>query len=238
MKQSESISTLAPALVQAIAELKNPPRTSTNPFFRSKYTPLDLTLDTLRPVLHKHGLCIIQNVHSHPLAEPKILEIGYDEKGVSKGQCVVSALPAVLTRITHKSAEWIETEPFIMPVRGSYTAPDFGMCVSYARRYQIDAIVSIFGDTDDDGNSVSGRGNGKRINPALKDPVEAAQNILNAQPAEEEATNEGPSCPKCGAEMKIKKSKQGKEFWGCVNFPECRGTANVTTPDANGDIPF
>lgn len=37
-----------------------------------------------------------------------------------------------------------------------------------------------------------------------------------------------PVCPKCGCEMKQrvahKGSNTGKKFWGCINFPKCRGT--------------
>ena len=32
-----------------------------------------------------------------------------------------------------------------------------------------------------------------------------------------------PNCPKCGDLMKRRTGKFG-EFWGCVNYPECRGT--------------
>jgi restriction system protein len=37
-----------------------------------------------------------------------------------------------------------------------------------------------------------------------------------------------PTCPKCGAEMKKRIARQGKnagkEFWGCIGFPKCTGT--------------
>lgn len=34
-----------------------------------------------------------------------------------------------------------------------------------------------------------------------------------------------PSCPKCGTRMnKRTKRKTGDTFWGCANFPKCRGT--------------
>jgi hypothetical protein len=32
-----------------------------------------------------------------------------------------------------------------------------------------------------------------------------------------------PSCPLCGDLMKKRSGKFG-EFWGCVNFPDCKGT--------------
>jgi len=37
-----------------------------------------------------------------------------------------------------------------------------------------------------------------------------------------------PGCPVCGAQMVLRTSKKGinagKQFWGCHNFPTCRGT--------------
>lgn len=33
----------------------------------------------------------------------------------------------------------------------------------------------------------------------------------------------GPGCPKCGSPTALRKSKRG-EFYGCVRFPDCRGT--------------
>lgn len=35
----------------------------------------------------------------------------------------------------------------------------------------------------------------------------------------------GKPCPRCGAELVLKKPKNGNEsFWGCSNYPKCRGT--------------
>ncbi len=54
------------------------------------------------------------------------------------------------------------------------------------------------------------------------------------QPGEAvQAVNEGiePSCPKCGSAMKRKMARQGanagNKFWGCSQFPRCRGTRQV-----------
>ena len=41
-----------------------------------------------------------------------------------------------------------------------------------------------------------------------------------------------PACPACGAAMKKRVAKRGTnsggEFWGCVQYPACRGTRNVS----------
>ena len=52
----------------------------------------------------------------------------------------------------------------------------------------------------------------------------------NASVSEKEAgySVSSPYCPKCGAEMVRRTAKKGKnignEFWGCTDFPNCRGT--------------
>lgn len=41
-----------------------------------------------------------------------------------------------------------------------------------------------------------------------------------------------PKCPKCGSLMVLRQAKKGqnigKSFWGCKNFPQCRGVLNIT----------
>ena len=40
-----------------------------------------------------------------------------------------------------------------------------------------------------------------------------------------------PVCPECGAPMRKRKAKAGRnagqEFWGCTKYPECNGIRNV-----------
>lgn len=49
-----------------------------------------------------------------------------------------------------------------------------------------------------------------------------------AQPTPPAQTAGPPACPKCGAEMTRRLARQGsnagKEFWGCTNYPACKGT--------------
>lgn len=42
--------------------------------------------------------------------------------------------------------------------------------------------------------------------------------------------NPAPSCPKCGGPMVLKHGKRG-QFWGCMKFPDCRGTRDITVLD-------
>ena len=61
MNKSETIGSIAKALANFQAEIKNPKQTATNPYFRSKYAPLAEILDGCRPVLAKHGISVIQS---------------------------------------------------------------------------------------------------------------------------------------------------------------------------------
>jgi four helix bundle suffix protein len=39
---------------------------------------------------------------------------------------------------------------------------------------------------------------------------------------------EGPECPKCGAATRMRKTKKdNRPFWGCTEFPACRGIVNI-----------
>lgn len=44
-----------------------------------------------------------------------------------------------------------------------------------------------------------------------------------------------PSCPECGAKMKIVDGKYGK-FYGCNNFPECDGSRSINFKYNNRSI--
>jgi restriction system protein len=52
-----------------------------------------------------------------------------------------------------------------------------------------------------------------------------------APPAIAERDHLAPDCPRCGSEMKVRTAKRGanlgQKFWGCRNFPKCRGTRTL-----------
>ena len=64
---------------------------------------------------------------------------------------------SLTTLLAHTSDEWIEAT-FSMPVEKS-TAHGYGSCLTYLRRYTLNALVGIVSSldvTDDDGNAASG----------------------------------------------------------------------------------
>ena len=42
---------------------------------------------------------------------------------------------------------------------------------------------------------------------------------------------DAPPCPKCGGVMRVRHGKTG-DFWGCINYPACKGTRNIAPTGA------
>ena len=131
MNRSESIENLAKAFVKFQSEVTNPANTADNPFFKSKYAPLNEVLNLVRPILTKYGLSIIQS----PSAQ---------------GDSVT-----VTTMILHESGEWIRLDPLTLKADKN-TAQGIGSAITYARRYALSAALGISSEDDDDGNIASG----------------------------------------------------------------------------------
>lgn len=128
MLKSESIAALAAALSAVQGEIENAGKNSTNPHLKSRYADLAEILNTVRPVLSKHGLAVSQ----HP--------------AFSDGMVHVE------TMLMHKSGEFISST-ISTPVQKS-DAQGVGSATTYARRYSLAAIVGL-SQEDDDGHSAS-----------------------------------------------------------------------------------
>ena len=128
MNKSETITELAKALSKFQGEVKNPSNTATNPFFKSKYAPLETVLNTIRPTLSENGLSIIQA----PSGD---------------GDNII-----ITTTLLHQSGEWMEFPPLILKADKA-TAQGAGSAITYGRRYALSAILGISSEDDDDGNN-------------------------------------------------------------------------------------
>jgi hypothetical protein len=126
MNKSESIAALSAALAKAQAEMSNASKTSENPHFKSKYADLAEVLNTVRPVMAKHGIAIIQM------------------------PSFVSGVASVETLMTHSSGEWI-SNICSAPV-SKQDAQGVGSAITYLRRYSLAAFAGV-AQEDDDGNS-------------------------------------------------------------------------------------
>ncbi len=130
--RSDSIGKLAAALSKAQGAMEGAVKDSANPFFKSKYADLAAVWDACRQPLSANELAVVQIVDD---AE-------------------VNARIVVETILMHSSGEWISGRIAMKPVKDD--PQGIGSCITYARRYGLQAIVGIAPE-DDDGNAASGR---------------------------------------------------------------------------------
>jgi len=134
MNISEEKSELFKALAEFQKEAKQPKKDANNPFFKSKYVPLENVVDVIHETASKHGLSEI----TYP---------SYKENEVGVGVI-----------ITHSSGQYIELPPiYLKPEKN--TPQGIGATLTYGRRYALSAAFGIASETDDDGNSISGNQN-------------------------------------------------------------------------------
>lgn len=133
LQQTPEIQELAKALVEFNKLLVDTSlkKDSKNPHLKNDYVSLDNILQTIRPLLTKCGLSIIQDLAGDYLITTLI--------HVS-GQMRVSSMPFVPMDAN----------------RGTNKLQAIGGGITYARRYAISSILAINVDVDDDGNSFNG----------------------------------------------------------------------------------
>jgi hypothetical protein len=147
MEQSQSIIELAKALSKMQGELTSVPKSSTNPFFKSKYADLDAVWDTIRKPLSSNGLSVIQTTYDQ---NDKI----YLE-----------------TMLLHTSGEWVKS---YLPINAKESSPQaIGSAITYARRYAMSAMLGVSADEDDDAEGTTNhKPVQKESKPAEKPTIE------------------------------------------------------------------
>ena len=128
MITSETTSVLATALCEAQGEFEGVEKSAANPFFKSHYADLASIIESVAPVLHKHGLSITQPV-------------GWDGEN-----------DLLTTRLTHTSGEYMQSTMRLFLVKSDPQGQ--GSAITYARRYQLQAMLNLR-TVDDDGNLAS-----------------------------------------------------------------------------------
>jgi restriction system protein len=69
--------------------------------------------------------------------------------------------------------------------------------------------------------------NGERLMELVRS-VQTSHPISNAEPVPAPKTAANPTCPRCGAAMYKRFNRQTSQiFWGCINYPRCKGTQSV-----------
>jgi hypothetical protein len=126
----------------------NPKNNHINPQFKHKYAPLDVVINTIRPVMAEYGLSYTQ----------------FTGTGVEPETVTITTL------LLHESGEWMESEPLTLPayqVRSGgakeYSAQGAGIALTYGRRYQLTAMLGIASEDDDDAEGLGQQqGNGQQ----------------------------------------------------------------------------
>jgi len=126
---SESIVNISKALLSAQKKIDSVKKTSSNPFFKSKYADLGSVIDAVKDILNSEGILAIQ-------------PIGKDEMGDYVETVLIHA----------ESGEYLADRLHLIPATDMQK---LGSAISYARRYGLQSFV-LLPSEDDDGNSASG----------------------------------------------------------------------------------
>lgn len=158
MERSQSVVNIAAALSKFRAGMEPIPKTSSNPFFKSKYADLEAIDEAIKENLWEQELTVV----TMP-----------DHIGVE---------PALTVLLVHASGEWMEgTIPLSLVKAGPQ---DEGAAMTYMRRYATSAVLNLITDDDDDGNSASQpqdstRGQQRQSAPASN---QAPQGVVRGNP--------------------------------------------------------
>ena len=131
MEMSESKNEIFKALNSFRTKLKQPKKDKTNPFFKSNYVDLSGVTKAIDEALEDTGLAFFQN----PVKTETPNQFGIE------------------TIITHSSGQFIEFDPFVVPVGGKHDAQAFGSAKTYASRYSLATAFGVTDSVDDDGNA-------------------------------------------------------------------------------------
>jgi len=136
---------LAAALVAAQGEMKAVVKDQENPHYKSKFMSLDNLIEQTRPVLHKHGLAVVQF--------PCVSELG---------------APMLRTQLIHGgSGERLEAD---MPLfLSSQNMQQLGSAITYARRYAWAAVLGVAAEEDDDANTTAAKTDRKPAPTVISD---------------------------------------------------------------------
>lgn len=141
------------ALAKAQLEVENASKNSANPHFRSRYADLAEVLNTVRPVLAKHGIAILQSTE-------------FD------GACV-----RVTTALCHASGGAVTSTAACVPAKTD--AQGIGSATTYLRRYSLAAMCGV-AQEDDDGQSAAHSGKPAPVSTINAKPTDGCWDGIDA----------------------------------------------------------
>lgn len=160
----ENLKELYSDFVNFNASLDKIIKNANNPMFKNNYATVDQILETIRPILAKNNLAILQ-VPSN-----------------------IKEYIGVKTILVHSNGSSIESDYFYLkPVaqiidkttkEKAVTPQSIGSAITYARRYSLTSFLALSTGEDDDGNKASGN---KIIDTIGNDKIEIFRNIANTK---------------------------------------------------------
>lgn len=127
--ESHETNELSTALAKAQSEMPIAEKSSSNPFFKSKYADLQSIVEISRPCLTKHGLSVTQQIAT-----------------IDEGH------PYLITKLRHSSGQWIMSKLRMVPAKNDVQS--LSSCATYLKRMCYASLVGVVtGEVDDDGES-------------------------------------------------------------------------------------
>jgi hypothetical protein len=154
MNRSEQINELAAALAKAQSAMKNPKFDRINPAFRSPYASLAAIRDEVIPALSINNIAVLQSLRG-------------TEAGV---ECE--------TMLMHASGQWI-SDTLALPAT-KRDAQGLASVSTYCRRYGLQSMVCVVGDTDDDAEGDKGKPEPRKPSALTSEQQQYAATLTNA----------------------------------------------------------
>ena len=131
MQMTQQVNELAKALAGAQGEMERAIVDKVNTHFKGKYATINAVLETIRPVLAKHGLSFTQTFDT------------------------VNDMHCMTTLLMHESGQFITSQ--VQLCKASEIAQEVGKKMTYFRRYTLGAMVGLSSGEeiaeDDDGEA-------------------------------------------------------------------------------------
>ena len=168
MKTSESIASIAPAIVKAAAAFSKVGKSGKNTYDKYDYANLDDYLSVAKPIMAEHGLCIITSA-----PELQIIEGG---RQTSKGKPENAVTVRITLTLLHESGEWVAVEAWgegqDRADKSTYKA------TTGARKYGVAMILGLVTTDDPEGdNNVGGVGEDDAPDPSEDTPSDIEELI-------------------------------------------------------------
>ena len=200
MIKSEQINELAKGLALFRANLKQPFKDANNPFFKSKYVPLENVTEVIDKALIDTGITYVQ--------------VPVNGEGGMVG---------VSTTVLHSSGQWLEFPPFLLkPDKAN--PQGYGSSITYARRYSLSSVFGITSDNDDDGNAASGNGS-SNSNQARGSQRQVPEKVVS-QPTKAEAMAKAKELKKSISDIKGVPPKQVDDW--LLDYMKVKSVSDIT----------